>query len=146
MSMTMSCVFFSIGTLEINFTEFTVPPRAPRPTSHLHTINDESFLITKGRLRSTFAQLSDSCSAPIQIEPAAGDYIVMSIGAPHSFTNPYEQEVVFVNTFAPSFYVDYFRLLSKYKTVMLREPQEMTRIMGRYGSAPLLEEGNFVEE
>lgn len=70
----------------------------------------------------------------------------MSIGAPHSFTNPYEEEVVFVNTSAPSFYVDYFRLLSKYKTVMLREPQEMTRIMGRYGSAPLLEEGNFVEE
>ena len=33
--------------------------------------------------------------------------------APHTFSNPYDQEAKFFNTYTPAFYINYFRMLGK---------------------------------
>lgn len=41
-----------------------------------------------------------------------GDYVTVPTRAPHTFSNPYEEEAKFFNTYTPAHYINYFKLLA----------------------------------
>ncbi|EXJ78685.1 hypothetical protein A1O1_09087 [Capronia coronata CBS 617.96] len=82
---------------------------SPLPIIHLlqdliH--HDETFLVTKGTVR--FHALNGAT-----IDAKAGDYVTVPTRSPHTFSNPYDEEAVFFNTYTPAFYINYFKLLAK---------------------------------
>jgi mannose-6-phosphate isomerase-like protein (cupin superfamily) len=89
----------------------TIPPHTPGPPPHWHEMHDETFLVTKGRMNFLVPQTSTSEAATI--EEKAGDYVVVPIKVPHTFENPGDEEAEVFNTFSPSFYIDYFRILDR---------------------------------
>jgi quercetin dioxygenase-like cupin family protein len=68
--------------------------------------HDETFLVTQGTLR--FHALNGAT-----VDAKLGDYVTVPPRAPHTFSNPYDAEAKFFNTYTPAFYIDYFRLLAK---------------------------------
>jgi hypothetical protein len=44
------------------------------------------------------------------------------VRAPHTFSNPFNEEAIFVNTYTPAFYINYFKLLSE----MVEDGEGMT--------------------
>jgi mannose-6-phosphate isomerase-like protein (cupin superfamily) len=82
----------------------TIPGNTPGPVLHWHRMHDETFLVTKGRIRFT----TDKGI----VDTKAGDYVVVPTKAIHTFSNPFEEEAVFFNTFTPAYYVDYLRMLA----------------------------------
>ncbi|RDL37441.1 Uncharacterized protein BP5553_04874 [Venustampulla echinocandica] len=83
----------------------TIPPKTDGPPLHWHRMHDETFFITKGRVRF----VTDKGNH----DTKAGDYVVVPIKAIHSFSNPFDEPAEFFNTFTPAFYVDYLRLLAQ---------------------------------
>ena len=41
-----------------------------------------------------------------------GDYVTVPTRAPHTFSNPYDEEAKFFNTYTPAHYINYFKLLA----------------------------------
>ncbi|KAF2491940.1 RmlC-like cupin [Lophium mytilinum] len=85
---------------------FTLPPRTAGPPAHWHEMHDETFLVTKGVVRF---------HAPdgAVIDAGVGDYVTVPIRAPHTFSNPFDEEAEFFNTYTPAFYINYFKMLAK---------------------------------
>jgi mannose-6-phosphate isomerase-like protein (cupin superfamily) len=67
--------------------------------------HDETFLVTQGTLR--FHALNGAT-----IDAKLGDYVTVPPRSPHTFSNPYDEEAKFFNTYTPAFYINYFKLLS----------------------------------
>jgi len=42
-----------------------------------------------------------------------GDYVVVPTEAIHAFSNPFDEEAEFCNTFTSAYYVDYLRMLAQ---------------------------------
>jgi len=72
-------------------------------------MHDETFLVTQGRMQ--FHGLRGET-----IVANTGDYITVSTRSPHTFSNPYDEEAKFFNTYTPAFYINYFKLLNKMLT------------------------------
>jgi mannose-6-phosphate isomerase-like protein (cupin superfamily) len=83
----------------------TIPGKTPGPILHWHRMHDETFLITKGRIRFT----TDKGI----VDTKAGDYVVVPTKAIHTFSNPFEEEAEFFNTFTPAYYIEYLRKLAE---------------------------------
>ena len=66
--------------------------------------HDETFLTTQGTVR--FHGLNGNI-----IDAKLGDYVTVPPRSPHTFSNPYDEEAKFINTYTPAFYVQYFRYL-----------------------------------
>lgn len=45
------------------------------------------------------------------IDAKAGDYVTVPTRSPHTFSNPFEEEAKFFNTYTPAHYINYFKLL-----------------------------------
>jgi len=72
-------------------------------------MHDETFLVTKGTVKFHTAGHKE-----VKVtEAKTGDYVTVPIRAPHTFSNPFDEEARFFNTFTPAFYVNYFKLLSE---------------------------------
>jgi hypothetical protein len=61
--------------------------------------------------------------------------------APHTFSNPHDEEAKFFNTFTPAFYINYFKLLG----TMIAEGEMMTpeknlEAMANYATLPVPKE------
>lgn len=69
-------------------------------------MHDETFLVTQGTIRFHVPGKGD-------IDAKAGDYVVVPPGAPHTFSNPFEEEARMFNTFTPAFYCNYFLFLQE---------------------------------
>ena len=106
----------------------TVPPKVDQIPPHLHRMHDETFLVISGKLR--FSAGEDS------YDVAAGSYVVVPIGAPHKFTNPFDEPAVFFNSFTPAYYVDYLREISRLETTGQISKEEILKIMARYATEP----------
>ncbi|KAI9047277.1 hypothetical protein LZ554_008728 [Drepanopeziza brunnea f. sp. 'monogermtubi'] len=104
----------------------TIQPRTPGPPIHWHRMHDETFLITSGRVRfTTIKAATANSSAPggpelksdeslrEDLDAKAGDYVVVPTRSIHTFSNPWDEEASFFNTFTPAYYVDYLRMLAK---------------------------------
>ncbi len=89
--------------------ELTIAPRSSGPPAHSHEMHDESFLVTKGTVRFHTTGLKGG----EDVDANVGDYVVVGTRAPHTFSNPFEGEAKFFNTFTPAFYVNYFKLIEE---------------------------------
>jgi quercetin dioxygenase-like cupin family protein len=106
----------------------TVPPKVDQIPPHLHRMHDETFLVISGKLR--FGAGNDS------YDVAAGEYVVVPIGAPHKFTNPFDETAVFFNSFTPAYYVNYLREISRLETAGQIKKEDILKVMARYATEP----------
>jgi quercetin dioxygenase-like cupin family protein len=97
---------------------------------HEHTEHDETIYVLEGELG---VRLGDATfTAP------AGTSFTIPIGAPHSVWNESEVPVRFLNTIVPARYLDYFHEMALVaKEGKLAPPEEMKRVMARYGLKPV---------
>ncbi len=105
--------------------EITVLPHTDQTPHHLHRMHDETFLVIRGRLRFTTGESHRDVDA--------GGYVVVPVGARHTFSNPFEETAVFFNSFTPGYYVDYLRELSRLKELT---PQNILKVMAAYATLP----------
>jgi mannose-6-phosphate isomerase-like protein (cupin superfamily) len=108
--------------------EVTVPPGTPGPPQHIHRMHDETFLILSGAARFTVGERNHDLHR--------GDYLVVPIGVPHTFSNPFEEPVVFFNTFTPAYYINYFRDVARLVAAEGFSPQGILRVMASYATVP----------
>jgi quercetin dioxygenase-like cupin family protein len=109
--------------------EITLAPHTDGPPQHRHAQHDEGFYVVSGTARFTVAETT--------YEAAAGTFVMIPPGAPHTFANPSDQTTVLLNTFTPDLYVQYFRDLRD----MIAGGQELTpeatiQVMSRYATVP----------
>ncbi|CAG5143039.1 uncharacterized protein ALTATR162_LOCUS1272 [Alternaria atra] len=117
----------------IGSAEFTLPPNTAGPPAHWHEMHDETFLVTQGMVRF---------HAPdgAQHDAHVGDYVTVPIRAPHTFSNPTNEEAKFFNTFTPAFYIDYFKILAEIsKTDEKMSKEKNIEVMSRFATIPAKE-------
>jgi quercetin dioxygenase-like cupin family protein len=105
--------------------EITVPPHTDQTPFHVHRMHDETFYVTKGRLRFTTGEGHHDVDT--------GGYVVVPVGARHTFSNPFDETAVFFNTFTPAYYVEYLRDLSRLTELT---PQTILKAMAPYATLP----------
>ncbi|GAB7353834.1 hypothetical protein MBLNU459_g4203t2 [Dothideomycetes sp. NU459] len=110
----------------IGAAEFTVPANTAGPPAHWHEMHDETFLVTQGSLRFTWHPENGS-EATKTVDAKAGDYVV---------------EAKFFNTYTPSFYINYFRLLAKYiGDGKAMTPEANKKAMASFATIPIPKKG-----
>lgn len=107
----------------------TVPPHTPGPPQHAHAEHDESFYTLSGTVRFTVG--SAIHDAPV------GTLVTVPPGAPHTFANEGDEPAVFLNTFTPDLYVQYFRdLRDLVASGTSFTPEAAVEVMARYATYP----------
>lgn len=97
---------------------------------HTHTEHDETIYVLEGSLGVRLGD--ETFTAP------AGASFTIPIDVPHSVWNETEVPVRFLNTIVPARYLDYFHEMALVaKDGRLAPPEEMKRVMGRYGLRPV---------
>jgi quercetin dioxygenase-like cupin family protein len=109
--------------------EITLAPHSAGPPQHRHASHDEGFYVASGAAQFTIGETVR--------EAAAGAFVMIPPGTPHTFANPGDRPAVLLNTFTPDLYVQYFRDLRE----MIAGGQELTpeatiRVMSRYTTVP----------
>ncbi|KAH8909380.1 RmlC-like cupin [Coniochaeta sp. PMI_546] len=84
--------------------ESLLPPRSDGPVFHFHEMHDEGFYVTKGRV-------CFHIPGRPTLEVKAGEMVTVPVRLPHKFSNPFDEEAVFINTATPGFFVRYFEHL-----------------------------------
>jgi mannose-6-phosphate isomerase-like protein (cupin superfamily) len=112
----------------IGAAEITVPARTPGPPQHVHRVHDETFLITRGALRFIVGEA--------ELDARAGDYVVVPVGAKHTFANPFDEPAVMFNSFTPAYYINYFREVARVVAAEGFSPEGILRVMARYATEP----------
>ena len=97
-------------------------------------MHDETFLVTQGTLRFFTTGLKEPLP---DVDVKVGDYVTVPTKAPHTFSNPFDEEAKFFNTFTPAFYVDYFKLLSKMAEQGPVGPPQILQAMAAYATLPV---------
>ena len=105
--------------------EFTVPPHAPAPPAHIHHAHEEVFYVLEGEL--------EFLAGSERVRARAGTFVMVPIGAAHTFSNSTDRPARFLNTFTPPRYIHYFEEMSK----LLQEgavpgSPSLTVLMARY--------------
>lgn len=114
----------------IGSAEFTVPAGTAGPPAHWHEMHDETFLVTQGTIR--FHAPDNTI-----VDAKAGDYVTVPIRAPHTFSNPFDVEAKFFNTFTPAFYIDYFKILAEVSKGDEKMSKEKNlEVMARFATMP----------
>ncbi len=111
------------GTLGV--AEFEIPPHAPTPPPHIHHAHEEVFYVLEGEL--------EFLAGTERVRAGQGTFVMVPIGAVHTFSNPTEKTARFLNTFTPPQYIRYFEELSQ---LMQGEgaptQQQLAELMARY--------------
>jgi mannose-6-phosphate isomerase-like protein (cupin superfamily) len=110
----------------IGAVEIIVPPGVAGPPRHLHRMHDETFLILSGVLEFTVGDATR--------DARAGDYVVVPVGAPHTFANRSAAPVAFFNSFTPAYYVQYFRDMAHLAATEGLSPERIIRVMANYAT------------
>jgi len=118
--------------------EITIAPHTDGPPQHRHARHDEGFYVVSGTARFTIG-------ATVH-EAAAGTFVMIPPGAPHTFANPGDEVTVLLNTFTPDLYVQYFRDLRD----MIAAGRPMTSdaivdVMGHYATVPSADFADFAD-
>ncbi|KAK3678696.1 hypothetical protein LTR78_001149 [Recurvomyces mirabilis] len=96
----------------IGVAELIMPPKTPGPPPHWHEMHDETFFVTQGTVRFHKPEPGNPGVDKEIIDAKAGDYMVVPIRSPHTFSNPFDEEARIFFTSTPAFYINYFKLLS----------------------------------
>jgi hypothetical protein len=81
------------------------------------------------------------------VDACAGDYVVVPVRAPHTFSNPSGSEACFLNTFTPAFCINYFKLLSALVPPGERIHREASvQAMASFATLPVPEMGPPAEQ
>jgi len=91
-------------------------------------MHDETFLLISGALRITIGDTDQDLYV--------GDYVVVSTGASHTFSNPFEETAVFFNSFTPAYYVNYLRDLAALNAKTGLSQEAILKAMARYATEP----------
>ncbi|KAL1959370.1 hypothetical protein VTO42DRAFT_2173 [Malbranchea cinnamomea] len=111
--------------------ESLLPPHSEGPVFHFHEMHDEGFIVTKGRVRFHSPGRPD-------VDAKAGDMVIVPIRLPHKFSNPFDEEAVFVNTITPGFFVRYFEHLEGLTAGEEKLTVEANRAaLARFATVPL---------
>jgi quercetin dioxygenase-like cupin family protein len=112
----------TLAVAEFRGKGFRIPP-------HVHTEHDETIYVLEGELGVRLGD--ETFTAP------AGTSFTIPIDVPHSLWNESEVRVRFLNTIVPARYLDYFHEMALVaKDGRLAPPEEMRRVMGKYGLRP----------
>lgn len=105
--------------------ECTIGPGFPGPPPHIHRETYDTFYVLEGEL--TLRVGSEYVTAP------AGTYAAVPPGVVHTFSNPGDADVRFLNINAPAWFEDYLRDLSAaLKPGVPPDPAEIGRIAEKY--------------
>ncbi len=111
------------GTLGV--AEFEVPAHAPTPPPHIHHAHEEGFYILEGEL--------EFLAGTQTVRASQGTFVMVPIGAVHTFSNPTDKPARFLNTFTPPLYIGYFEEMSKLiQAGGDLDPQQFAELMARY--------------
>src|SRR5215469_16791101 len=111
------------GTLGL--AEFRVAPHAPTPPPHFHRTFEEGFYILEGEL--------EFLAGTEILRARAGTFVMVPIGAVHTFSNPTDKPARFLNTFTPPRYLGYFEEMStSIQASVALDPQQLAELMARY--------------
>ena len=92
------------GTLGV--AEFEVPPLGRNtPPPHVHHAHEEVFYVLEGAL--------EFLAGAETVRASAGTFVMVPIGALHTFSNPTDKPARFLNTFTPPRYIRYFEEMSQ---------------------------------
>jgi mannose-6-phosphate isomerase-like protein (cupin superfamily) len=105
--------------------EFAVPPHAPTPPPHLHHAHEEGFYVLEGEL--------EFLAGKETVRARAGTFVMVPIGALHTFSNPTDRPARFLNTFTPPRYIHYFEEMSQLlQAGVAPSSPQLTELMARY--------------
>ncbi|UPK96417.1 hypothetical protein LCI18_007352 [Fusarium solani-melongenae] len=112
--------------------ESLLPPKSDGPVFHFHEMHDEGFY--KGTVRFHSPGRPD-------VDCKAGEMLTIPIRLPHKFSNPFDEEAVFINTATPGFFIRYFEHLE----ALIGNGEELTpevniAALRRFATIPLSEE------
>ncbi|KAM0432840.1 hypothetical protein ACHAPT_004542 [Fusarium lateritium] len=112
--------------------ESLLPPKSDGPVFHFHEMHDEGFY--KGTVRFHSPGRPD-------VDCKAGEMLTIPIRLPHKFSNPFDEEAVFINTATPGFFIRYFEHLE----ALIGSGKELTpevnmAALRRFATIPLSEE------
>ncbi|KAI8685637.1 Cupin-2 domain-containing protein [Fusarium keratoplasticum] len=112
--------------------ESLLPPKSDGPVFHFHEMHDEGFY--KGTVRFHSPGRPD-------VDCKAGEMLTIPIRLPHKFSNPFDEEAVFINTATPGFFIRYFEHLE----ALIGSGKELTPeanivALRRFATIPLSEE------
>jgi quercetin dioxygenase-like cupin family protein len=101
-----------------------------RIPAHVHTEHDETIYVLEGELGVLLG--GDTFTAK------AGTSFTIPIDVPHSLWNESGATARFLNIIAPARYLDDFHEMALVaRDGKLAAPEEMKRVMGRYGLVPV---------
>ncbi|KAL6353417.1 hypothetical protein LRP88_13909 [Fusarium phalaenopsidis] len=112
--------------------ESLLPPKSDGPVFHFHEMHDEGFY--KGTVRFHSPGRPD-------VDCKAGEMLTIPIRLPHKFSNPFDEEAVFINTATPGFFIRYFEHLE----ALIGSGKELTpeaniAALRRFATIPVSEE------
>jgi mannose-6-phosphate isomerase-like protein (cupin superfamily) len=111
------------GTLGV--AEFEIPPHAPTPPPHIHHAHEEVFYVLEGDLEFLVGTQTR--------QAGVGTFVMVPIGALHTFSNPTDKTARFLNTFTPPRYIHYFEEMSQlFQQSVPPSPQQLNDLMARY--------------
>jgi oxalate decarboxylase/phosphoglucose isomerase-like protein (cupin superfamily) len=116
--------------MRISSAEFTVPAGTTGPPAHWHEMHDETFLVTQGTIRfhAPDGQIVDA---------KEGDYVTAPVRAPHTFSNPFDVDAKFFNTYTPAFYINYFKILAELSKQDVQMSKEKNlEVMAQFATMP----------
>jgi quercetin dioxygenase-like cupin family protein len=109
--------------------ELTLAPHTDGPPQHRHAAHDEGFYVVSGCARFTVGQTT--------YEAAAGAFVLVPPGVPHTFANASDEPTVLLNTFTPDLYVRYFTDLREMVSAgQPLTPEATIQVMRRYSTVP----------
>lgn len=79
-------------------------------------MHDETFLVTQGTVRFHVPEAKGL--EPKEVDAKAGDLVVVPIRAPHTFSNPGDEEARFINTFSSVSLILFFLILPFFVSII----------------------------
>jgi len=110
----------------LGLVEGRLAPHSAGPPQHRHSLHEEAFYVVSGVVRFTIGQ-ADHDAGP-------GTFLMVPTGAPHTFSNPGDDEAVMLTVFTPDLYLGFFRDLAGAAGARPSSPGDMAALMGRYGT------------
>lgn len=111
------------GSLAIS--EYTAGPGFDGPPLHLHREMTDMFFVLEGTLTFTLA-------AGKTFEAAAGTFVLVPPGNPHTFSNPGSEPARFLSLFSPGGFEGYLKELATAMTGGDFDPAVAGQIASRY--------------